>query len=515
MVRFLKIPQKTTDTAMIAFKLTLRRFPVARLSSALICAMAPTAAALLLSSCTSRGILTTLGPDAPAPEKPAATVWQAPPVQQTAQPLEASGQSVAKTATVLDFKDPVLAELIDRAVAVSGDIAQTSSRFAQARTALAASDSQALPSLTGIAEFTRTAFTFGGPVLYRSQVSAGAQASWEIDLFGGLARARQAAQARLQAAALRVSAVKVSVTAETANAYVMLRLCEQEAQALSGSVTSLKRSDAAVRAAAAVGVINQVDVTRIGIQMLDAQTAAEQKSAQCGKLLKTLVALTGFTESELRTRLQERHAIVPVPQAFAIDGIPARVLENRADIAAAQYDVAAASADVGVALAERYPTLSLTGNLLPSRVSINSGPTLSVTTWAISPALRLPIFDAGRRRMAAQAAQIEYESAAVQLRERVRVAVSEVEQSLVDINALAQTVQQQGDALKLAQEQLRLMSLRRQQGFSSGLDEETSRRQVLSTQTQSAQQTAQYAMAWVGLYRAAGGDWNANAKAER
>lgn len=457
------------------------------------------AAAMLANGCSSRGLLGTVGPDAPKPVVPRSTGWTA--------PLPPSAQRAAGVAE-LPLNDSTLNDILARAQSVSGTLAQANARFAQARSVMVSSDSQSLPTLAAVAEYNRAAFTFGGPVAYRSLLSAGAQASWEIDLFGGLARARQAAAARLQAAAMRVSALRVSVAAETANAYLAYRLCELEQQAASDNLASQRRALNGVRAAVSAGIISGIELARQSSLTADAETALGVKQAQCEKMFKGLVALTDWSESELRSRLKDGSGQLPVPLVFEIDRVPARVLEQRADIAALQADVAAASADVGVAEAERYPALSLSGNLLPSRVSLNSMQTIGVTTWSIGPSVRLPLFDAGRRRASAEAARIAYEAAAVELRERVRQAVAEVEQSLVDINAMGEAVKQQQLAFDGAREQLRLTALRRAQGLSSGLDEERARQQMLQAQTQMAAQSAQYAMAWIGLYRSVGGAWS-------
>lgn len=461
----------------------------------------PCALLIGLAGCASQGLIATVGPDAPKPVSPDSPQWQTP--LPGASSNEPSAAPI--TAPAVGLGDLLLDSLIARAQSVSPDISSARARFAQARAALVAADAQAVPSLTGVAEFNRAAFTFGGPVAYRTQLSAGVQATWELDLFGELARSREAAAARLQAAALRVSAVGVSVAAETANAYVMLRLCEQEQQQLAASEVSLQRSYTAVKAAASTGVVSGVELTRVGAQLADAQTAQSLKQAQCDKLVKAMVALTDVAEPELKAQLRAGHGRVPAPARFAIEAVPARVLEMRPDIAAAQADVAAASADIGVAEAQRYPALSLSGNLIPARVSLNGSQPVSVTTWSIGPALRLPLFDRGRRKANAEAARADYEAAASDLRAQVRRAVSEVEQSLVDINTLAQTVAQQQFARDQAQEQVRLLDLRASRGLSSVVDAETARRQLLFSQTQYAAQSAQWSMAWIGLYRALGG----------
>ena len=123
--------------------------------------------------------------------------------------------------------------------------------------------------------------------------------------------------------------------------------------------------------------------------------------------LGSLVALTGVAEPALRERLGEGVSPLPVPAAFVVDAVPLTVLSQRPDIAAAEQALAAAIADIGVAEANRYPRLSLSGNV--SLASVLTGASSTSLPWSIGPALSLPIFNGGARAAEVKAAEARRE----------------------------------------------------------------------------------------------------------
>jgi multidrug efflux system outer membrane protein len=336
-------------------------------------------------------------------------------------------------------------------------------------------------------------------------------ASWEIDLFGANRDATRAAEARLQGTTAQWHEARVSVAAETANLYFSWRSCHQ--------LLEVVRSDATSRGETArlAELSTQAGFTAPAVSALARASAAEgraritQQASQCDSSLKALVALTAVPEPALRQRLE---AVPPERGAPALPGVsvvPAEVLSQRPDLYAAQREVAAASADLGAAQAQRYPRLMLNGSVGTLNYS-TQGTTTDLSTWSIGPVvLSLPILDGGRRAANVQAAQARYTEAAALYRARVRQAVREVEESLLQ---LASTGAQQEDAAAAAQgygDSFNATRARYQAGAASLPELEDARRITLAAQTTLLQLELQRSQAWIALYRALGGGWKVDA----
>jgi outer membrane protein, multidrug efflux system len=183
------------------------------------------------------------------------------------------------------------------------------------------------------------------------------------------------------------------------------------------------------------------------------------------------------------------------------------VLAQRPDVYQAEREVAAASADVGSARAQRFPRLSLTGSIAAGRVHAG-GVGTDLQTWSIGPlALTLPIFDGGRRAANVDAAQARYEEAAALYAARVRQAVREVEEALVNLDS----ARARGEDARVAAQGYRVSftatEARYRSGLASLVELEDARRTLLAAETALVGLQREHAAAWIALYRAMGGGW--------
>jgi NodT family efflux transporter outer membrane factor (OMF) lipoprotein len=231
--------------------------------------------------------------------------------------------------------------------------------------------------------------------------------------------------------------------------------------------------------------------------------------ANCEIDIKALVALSGFAEPALRARLTPAPA--PAEPALVVEQLPARLLAQRPDIFAAEREVAAASADIGNAEAQRYPRLTLSGSV--GRANFRGGDIdASLPTWSIGPlALTVPLFDGGRRAANVEAARARYEEAAANYRARVRQAVREVEQALVMLDSTARRSDDARAAVDGYRASFEATDARYRNGLASLIELEETRRARLAAENNLATLELERRNAWVGLYRAAGGGWNADA----
>jgi outer membrane protein, multidrug efflux system len=240
----------------------------------------------------------------------------------------------------------------------------------------------------------------------------------------------------------------------------------------------------------------------------DAAQRLTGQEADCRNLAHALAALTGIEPVSLAQRLGagEAAAKLPQPKALAVNQVPAELLAQRPDIAAAERDVAAASADIGAAEAARYPKLSLTGSIGPAALRLVGG-SVSAITWAIAPALSVPLFDGGRINANIEAAKANYAAQEIVYRAKVRGAVREVQEALTRIEAAAAREGEADVAAKGFVASFNAAQARFNAGLGSLIELEDARRTLLAADLGLQGIRRERVDAWLALYRALGGGW--------
>jgi NodT family efflux transporter outer membrane factor (OMF) lipoprotein len=402
----------------------------------------------------------------------------------------------------------LLVELIEATEAVSPTLASATSRLLQSRAALGNASAANRPTLNASLSAQRGVNSTSPTVGTALQSSL--DASWEIDLFGANRASVSAAEARLQGTGAQWHEARVSVAAETATQYFSWRSCRK--------LLAVVQSDANSRGETArlSELSAQAGFTAPAVAALAQASAAEgraritQQRSQCDSTLKALVALTAMPEAGLRQRLEVDTPDGAAPALPLVSSVPAQVLSQRPDLFAAEREVAAASADLGSAQAQRYPRLMLNGSVGALNYT-TLGATTDLSTWSIGPvSLSLPLFDGGRRAANVQGAQARYAEAAALYRAKARQAVREVEDALL---SLASTGTQQEDAQAAVTgyaASFNATQARYRAGAASLPELEDARRITLVAQTTLLQLELQRRQAWIALYRALGGGWNAS-----
>jgi outer membrane protein, multidrug efflux system len=448
------------------------------------------AAALALAGCATPRL-----PSTPTEAAPAA--WQA--------TLPHGGDAGALAAWWQRFDDPLVAELVREAQAANPTLAQALARLAEARAGVRSSQAQRWPSVNASAQAQRGS-SAASNFTTSTQSSVGVDAQWEVDLFGATRAEIAAAQARSEQAALGWHAARVSLAADTAGSYVALRACEAQLQVQEQDAASQKQSAELTREKVRVGFEAPANGALADGAAADAANRAIAQRAECDALVKSLVVLTGQAEPALRARLASGTAKLPQPGVFAVGSLPAQLLQQRPDIAAAERAVVAAAADVGVAEAARWPRLTFSGTLSASALRAG-GNTLDGTAWGFGPQLVLPIFDAGARAAREDAARARYDDARAGLDGELRRAVGEVEEALVRLDA---ATRREGEAQNAAQGFIDFFNAQEQRwriGAGSLIDREEARRTALSARNALIAVQRERVAAWITLYRSLGGGW--------
>jgi NodT family efflux transporter outer membrane factor (OMF) lipoprotein len=465
---------------------------------------------LLLSACGSGGLLTTVGPDYQTEGLPVPASWHTPQADATKQQQAHQGDPAELMRWWDRFQDPALSRLLSAAEQVSTSVADARARIEEARANLVGADAALLPKLDSDLAAKRSSSSFGGTPFIWNQFSAGLQSSWEIDLFGGLARQQEAAESQLASRNASWHDARVAVAAEVAGAYLAYRYCEAQVHLLRTDSDSRLQSARMTVAAGQSGFRSPGDVALASASAAEGNRTLLQQQAQCERSIKSLVAMTGLAETDLRSLLNgsaDQAAKLPTPPAFEIASLPAKVLLQRPDVAAAERDLAEASANIGVQRAKQFPKLSLSGNITPTLQNINGAALMLAQTWAIGPTLSLPLFDAGKRAADVEVAKVQYQAAESRFRGKVRTAVKEVEDALVRLDSTRQRLPQGREAVNGYRANFQALQTLYQSGLGNLLDVETARRNVLAAELALKELEQEQVGAWIALYRAAGGGW--------
>lgn len=438
-----------------------------------------------------------VGPDYRKPEPATPAQWQAP------LPHGGSMQSLANWWS--QFDDPLLAELITQAERDNPTLSQAVARITQSRAQTIAARSALWPSINAKASEQRS----GGEKYALSQKIDGASldAAWEIDLFGANRRTREAAAARLQGAEASWHDARVSLAAEVAQEYVGLRACEALLADARTDLDSRRATEELTLRKTKAGFGTPAETALAQASAADAASRLISQQADCDISVKTLVALTGLEEPDLRSRLQAGSARLPTPASLAVDVLPAQVLGQRPDLIAAERELAATSAEIGSAEAARYPSLTLSGSIGLQYLKTD-GVSQQGSIWGFGPSLNLPIFDAGRRAANAEAARARYDETLAAYKAKARQAVREVEQALVRLDSATRRETETLLARKGYEQAFRAAEDRWRSGLASQLELEETRRLAVSARTQHLSVQREAITAWISLYRAIGGDWH-------
>jgi NodT family efflux transporter outer membrane factor (OMF) lipoprotein len=456
------------------------------------------AATALLAACTSLPGARPL-PAAVAPTVAAA--WQAP-----LPPAAATATAADHRFWWAQFDDPLLPALIDSALAASPSVSSAANRIAQARATRVAAAAVLVPQFGATAGASRGRIEPATPTI--DTLSAGLQASWELDVFGAGRAGRDAAQARLEGTQAAWQGARIAVAAETATSYLALRACE--AQLALTALDSRSRTETArlTELTADAGFRAPADAALARASAAQGRNLELLQRARCEQLLKGLVALTARDEAGLRGQLSAGTGRLPQAEPPAVTTLPAALLQQRPDLAEASRQVAAAAADEAQRVAQRWPQVSLSGSVGGLRISTDAG-SVSGSTWSLGPlTVSLPIFDAGRRAADVVAARAAYDDAVLQLQAGVRNAVREVEDALVQLDSTGQRRADAAVAAEGFEASLRAAEARYRTGLGSLFELEDARRSALLARAALVELERDRAVAVVALYRALGGGWN-------
>lgn len=456
-------------------------------------------AALGLTGCA------TVGPNYQAPDLKVPAKWQQLDDKGATQTTAAEDYNLSQW--WLSLKDPLLSDLIEQALSASPDLRSAQARLRESRARRSVSAADRFPTVTASGSAARSKSSEkSGSGSTNNLFSAGFDASWELDVFGGVRRSVEAADADLDTSQATLQGVQVTLAAEVAQNYLELRTLQKRLGIARDNLASQSETLQLTQWRAQAGLVSTQDVEQ-------ARSSREQTRAQIPTLETSLVEaehrldlLLGETPGTLHERLSKAGELPSLPEQVAV-GIPAETLRQRPDVRAAERKLAAETARVGVAEAARYPSFKLSGSIGLEALTLGGLAGASALKSSLLGGIAAPVFDAGKLRSQVAIQDAVREQAQVAYEQSVLTALQEVENALVALSRNQERQQALTSASKAALSAAEMARQRYSAGlidFQSVVDTE---RNVLSVEDSLAATRGEGVMAVVTLYKALGGGW--------
>ena len=404
------------------------------------------------------------------------------------------------------FGDPVLARLETEGLKANLDMAIALSRLRQSREAVVQARSGNVPTVSASGGYTRTQAIAGpaGATPSGDSLSLAADASYQVDIFGGRRRSIEAARADMQASEFDYGVVALTTQSEIANAYLQVRL--QQANLADALLAQTNQTDTLQIAGwrNQAGLIGSLDVEQARTQLAQTAAVIPQVESSLNTAMARLGVLLGRDPGAVKAMLTAPLPIPNGPASIAV-GIPADVLRQRPDVRSAERSLAAATARIGVAQAQLYPALSLGGNIGTGAGSL--GALFNVISGQAFANIAQTILDGGRLRSVVRAQRAATDGAFASYRQIVLRALEDTENAIVALRSANQRQVQYAAARDAA---TRSAIMARQQ-YRSGLIDYpallVTENLLISSRDGLAQARYDQAAALVQLYTALGGGW--------
>ena len=452
-----------------------------------------------------------VGPNYHRPDVPVASAWKEQPPWRPAEPRD----SIPKGDWWSTFADPELNQYEAQAIKANQTIEIARNQLQQARASARISQAGLFPQLSAGVSAQRSQTSAGKPTASGIPLAAPTTQSdvvipfnlrWEADVFGGIRRSVESANASYQASAATLENVRLVVTSELAVDYFTLRELDAEIAVVDASVEYQAKSLQLVQNRHAGGIASGLDVAQQETLLNSTRTQATLLRRQRAQFEHAVASLVGVPASSFSVPVKPLAMAPPAIPA----GVPSDVLERRPDVAQAERLMAAQNAQIGVAKSAFYPRLSISagggfeGSDIAKLISASTG------FWAVGADVAETVLSGGRRKAQVDFAKSGYGASVANYRQTVLTAFQEVEDSLSGLNVLAQAAETQQMAVDASQRALKIANDRYTGGLVTYLDVINAEQTYLDTQRLATQILGQRLTTSVTLVKALGGGWDAS-----
>lgn len=473
---------------------------------------------LLLSGCFA------VGPDYQPPKIPVPQQWSEAAAQTRSHAEHGNDGQADKWWKT--FNDPVLDKLVSDAIASNLDLKLALERVKDARALRSATIAAGLPSLGAKSNVSRrfnnssssasqtggTGSAIGGSGVGNQLINIfqmGFDAQWELDFFGGVRRAVEAADATVETEVENSRDVLVILLGDVARNYIELRANQRLVAITRENLHAQQETRTLTQIRQQAGLASMLEVTQARAQSATTEAQLPNYETVVKQSIHALSVLLGKEPGALAVRLNQQ-GVIPTVAANVITNLPSELLQRRPDIRRAERRLAVANASVGVATAELYPKVNLAAFIGLQNTTITDFTPLG-KSWSAASSLTMPIFNWGKLNANINSKKAQFEQAFLSYQSTILSAFQEVEDALIAYSkeqerhkALAQAVAANQLAVQLADE-------RYQKGLTAFLDVLESQKALYQAQSLLVVSESQLSSNLVALYKALGGGWQTEA----
>jgi multidrug efflux system outer membrane protein len=456
---------------------------------ALACALAAT-----LGGCV------TLGPDYQRPDIALPQAWRS---------ELPNARDVVNTTWWQGLGDPALDALISEAIVANKDLQIATLRVEEFDAKLLITRAQGRPQVGYDVSAERRRYSNERPALFRQGVDpiqnafeVGSNFSWELDLWGRVRRAKEAARADVMASEDARRAMMLTVVTSVATSYVQLLALDHRLDLARQAQENRNDALTLVEKKFEGGAASKLDVARARAAMYDVAVAVPDLERQVAELENATSLLLGRTPGPIKRGSLLALKLPPVPA-----GIPSDVLERRPDVMQAEQNLISANAKIGVAKAEYFPTISLTGLLGLGSNEIGNLLQRSAMTDSIGAGLLGTIFSGGRIKGDIRASEAVQKQMLVTYQQTIQTALREVEDALVFRAKAGEMAGAGSEQLAALRDALRLSEARYDGGQSSYIDVLDAQQELFDAQDKQVGRDRDTYLALISIYKAMGGGW--------
>jgi outer membrane protein, multidrug efflux system len=456
-----------------------------------------------------------VGPDYRTPPADVPSGWAR--AEQRPSTRPSTGPSVTTTAPLdvvqwwTRFNDAELDSLVARAVHSNLDLRLATARLRQARAARGVVSAGFWPTVDVSGSYSRSqgggGSNTGGPQAGRDLFRVGLDAAWELDVFGGVRRNIEAAEADITSAVEDRRDVLVTLAAEVALNYLDLRGFQRQVAIAERNLAAQRRTADLTRQRQQLGgFASALDVANAEAQVATTESRIPDLETLVRQAIYSMSVLLGLEPAALLQELSAEGPIPATPPVVPI-GLPSDLLRRRPDIRRADANLHAATARIGVATADLFPRFSLTGSLGFQGDKASSVARWDNRFWSVGPSVSWPLFDAGRIRSNIEVQNAVQEQALLTYRATILTALQDVENALV---AYANEQQRRAiltDAVAADRRAVDLAQRLYAAGNIEFLDVLTAQRSLFASEDALVQSDRTVATNLVALYKALGGGW--------
>jgi len=446
-----------------------------------------------------------VGPNYHPPQPTVPTAWVGVTEAPTSETSVATAQQADLTRWWQQFDDPMLTALVEEALKTNLDLQIAETRLRQARALRGVAVGGLWPAGTassGYQRMNKAGVTQGDQDFYQ----AGLDAAWELDLFGGLRRNVESADATIRAATENIRDVQVSLIAEVALNYIQLRGYQQEIAIARNNLKAQRHTSKITHKRLKVGFASALDVANADANVATTESQIPVFESAAKQSIYALSVLLARLPGDLLNRLSPEDNLPSVPAQIPT-GLPSDLLRRRPDIRSSEAQLHAATAKIGVAVADFFPKFSLTGTLSWQSNLLRIWWTDASRSFSVGPAITWPIFQGGAIASNVRLQEALREQAFITYQKTVLAAFQDVENALIAFAKEQERYKTVYDSV-IANRKAVALSLRLYiEGLTDFLNVLNAQRSLYASEDALVQSQRNIVIDLIALYKALGGGW--------